>query len=247
MERYDYAPNQLPRVSSVGAAEQVSAFLRVVYGWMCAGLGITATVAWVVAGSPGILITIAQNRPIFWALLIAQLGIVFVMSARVEKLSPMAAGALFVTYSALTGVTMAFVLLAYTGASVASTFVVTAGMFGSLALFGTFTSRSLAGWGQFLFMGLIGVVLASVVGHLLAERCAAVRDRVLRRNRLHRAHRLRRAAAPQHGARASRRSRRRLRHRRRAGALSRFRESLPDAAAPLRRPAELKDLRRPTG
>jgi FtsH-binding integral membrane protein len=164
MERYDYAPNQLPRVSSVGAAEQVSAFLRVVYGWMCAGLGITAAVAWVVAGSPGILITIAQNRPIFWALLIAQLGIVFVMSARVEKLSPMAAGALFVTYSALTGVTMAFVLLAYTGASVASTFVVTAGMFGSLALFGTFTSRSLAGWGQFLFMGLIGVVLASVVG-----------------------------------------------------------------------------------
>ncbi len=59
---------------------------------------------------------------------------------------------------------MAFVLLAYTGASVASTFVVTAGMFGTLALYGTMTSRSLASWGQFLFMGLIGVVLASVVG-----------------------------------------------------------------------------------
>jgi uncharacterized protein len=164
MERFDYVPNQLPRVATVGTAEQVSAFLRVVYGWMCVGLGITASVAWVVAGSPGILLTIAQNRPIFWALIIAQLGIVFVMSARVDKLSPTTAAALFVAYSGLTGVTMAFVLLAYTGASVASTFVVTAGMFGSMALYGTLTTRSLAGWGQFLFMGLVGVVLASIVG-----------------------------------------------------------------------------------
>jgi FtsH-binding integral membrane protein len=163
MERYDYAPNQLPRASSVGAAEQVSAFLRVVYGWMCAGLGITAAVAWVVANT-GAALAIAQNRPLFWLLVIAQLGIVFAMSARVEKMSPAAAATLFIVYSGLTGVTMAFVLLVYTGASVASTFVVTAGMFGSLALFGTFTSRSLAGWGQFLFMGLIGVVLASIVG-----------------------------------------------------------------------------------
>jgi FtsH-binding integral membrane protein len=163
MERYEYAPNQLPRATSVGAAEQVSGFLRVVYGWMCAGLGITAAVAWVVANT-GVALTIAQNRPLFWLLVIAQLGIVFVMSARVEKLSPAAAAALFIVYSGLTGITMAFVLLVYTGASVASTFVVTAGMFGSLAVFGTFTSRSLAGWGQFLFMGLIGVVLASIVG-----------------------------------------------------------------------------------
>jgi FtsH-binding integral membrane protein len=165
MERYEFAPNQLPRATTTAAAsERVTAFLRIVYGWMCAGLGITATVAYVVASSPAIWTTIAQNRVLFWAILIAQLGLVFVMSARVQTLSPAAAAALFITYSGLTGVTMAFILLVYTGASVASTFVVTAGMFGSLALFGTLTSRSLAGWGQFLFMGLIGVVLASVVG-----------------------------------------------------------------------------------
>jgi FtsH-binding integral membrane protein len=82
----------------------------------------------------------------------------------VAKLAPATAAGLFITYSALTGVTMSFVLLAYTGASVASTFVVTAGMFGSMALYGTLTTRSLAGWGQFLFMGLVGVVLASIVG-----------------------------------------------------------------------------------
>jgi hypothetical protein len=71
---------------------------------------------------------------------------------------------LFLGYSALTGVTFSFLLLVYTGQSIATTFFITAGMFGALAIFGTTTSRSLAGWGQFLFMGLIGVVLASVVG-----------------------------------------------------------------------------------
>jgi uncharacterized protein len=164
MERYDYSPERLPRTTTTAASEQVTAFLRLVYGWMCVGLGITASVAWFVASSPAVWTTIAQNRLLFWAIIIAQLGLVFVMSARVHTLSPGVAAALFLTYSGLTGVTMSYVLLVYTGASVASTFVVTAGMFGSLALYGTLTSRSLAGWGQFLFMGLIGVVLASVVG-----------------------------------------------------------------------------------
>jgi FtsH-binding integral membrane protein len=71
---------------------------------------------------------------------------------------------LFILYSALTGVTFSFVLLAFTGESVATTFLVCAGTFGAMAAYGTTTSRSLAGWGQFLFMGLIGVVLASIVG-----------------------------------------------------------------------------------
>lgn len=163
MERHEYAP-YVSRTSGIGVSEKVTSFLRTVYGWMCLGLAITASVAWFVAGSPEIVLAVAQNRAIFWGLLIAQLGIVFVMSARVDKLSPAAAGALFITYSALTGLTFAFILLAYTGASVASTFVVTAGMFGSLAVFGTVTSKSLEGWRQFLFMGLIGVVLASIVG-----------------------------------------------------------------------------------
>lgn len=164
MERFDYATTQVSRSAGIGATEKVTTFLRAVYGWMCVGLGITAAVAYAVAGSPALLVTIASNRLYFWGLLLAQLGLVFFLSARVHKLTPAAAAGLFIAYSGLTGVTMAFVLLAYTGASVASTFVVTAGMFGSLALFGTVTSKSLEGWGQFLFMGLIGVVLASVVG-----------------------------------------------------------------------------------
>lgn len=146
------------------AAERIGAFLRAVYGWMCVGLGITALTATVVASSPTVVLAIARNSWLFWGLFIAQLGIVLVLSGRVDKLASSTASALFIGYSVLTGVTLSFILLIYTGQSIASTFVVTAGMFGGLAAFGTLTRRSLAGWGQFLFMGLIGVVLASVVG-----------------------------------------------------------------------------------
>jgi hypothetical protein len=131
---------------------------------MCAGLAITAVTAMYVASSETLMTAIITNRMLFFGLIIAQLGLVFYLSARVEKLSSATASGLFIAYSALTGVTISFVLLLYTGTSVATTFMVTAGMFGSMAVYGTVTKRSLAGWGQFLFMGLIGVILASVVG-----------------------------------------------------------------------------------
>jgi hypothetical protein len=80
------------------------------------------------------------------------------LSARVDRLAPGVATLLFISYAALTGVTLSALVLAYTGASIATTFVVTAGMFGALALYGSTTRRSLAGMGQFFFMGLIGLV-----------------------------------------------------------------------------------------
>ncbi|MDE3155889.1 MAG: Bax inhibitor-1/YccA family protein [Acidobacteriota bacterium] len=149
---------------SATAGERVGAFLRVVYGWMCGGLAVTALMAFLIASSPSLVVAVASNPLIFWGLAIAELGIVFYLSARVNRLAPATASMLFMLYSALTGVTISFVLLAYTGQSVASTFIVTAGMFGGLALYGTVTRRDLQGLGHFLFMGLIGVVLASVVG-----------------------------------------------------------------------------------
>jgi uncharacterized protein len=150
--------------SRVDAAERVSAFLWKVYAWMAIGLGLTAVVAFTVAGSPDVLRTVVGNRLVFFGLMIAELGLVFYLSARVDRLAPSTAAGLFALYSALNGVTLSVVLLAYTGESVATTFVVTAGMFGALALFGSTTTRSLAGAGQFLMMGLVGVVLASIVG-----------------------------------------------------------------------------------
>jgi FtsH-binding integral membrane protein len=150
--------------TSPAAAERVTSFLRSVYGWMCAGLAITAVVAWFVASSPGLVMTLVRTPFLAIGLMVAQFGLVAVLSFRVHKMAASTASALFIAYSALTGVTMSFILLSYTLESVASTFAVSAGMFGSMALYGTLTKRSLAGWGQFLFMGLIGVVIASVVG-----------------------------------------------------------------------------------
>jgi FtsH-binding integral membrane protein len=150
--------------NSVETADRVSAFLWKVYGWMAIGLGLTAMVAFAVAGSPDLLRVLVGNRLVFFGLVIAELGLVFYLSARADRLAPGTAAGLFALYSALNGVTLSAILLVYTGESVTMTFVVTAGMFGALALFGSTTKRSLAGAGQFFMMGLVGLILASLIG-----------------------------------------------------------------------------------
>src|SRR5688572_75185 len=152
-----------PQIADV-RDERVSAFLARVYGWMFAGLLVTAVTAFTVASSQALIETLIANRIVFWVLIFAQLGLVFYLSARVEKTSPAMAAGLFILYSALTGITSSVILLIYTGASITSTFIITAGMFGATAVFGTVTKKSLAGVGQFMFMGLIGLILASIVG-----------------------------------------------------------------------------------
>ena len=164
MQRFEMTPASAFETTTVAGAERVTAFLRKVYGWMVVGLGVTAAVAFGVAGSPALVAAIFGNPILFFGLIIAELGLVFFLSARVNKIAPATAAVLFLIYSALNGATLSMVLLAYTGTSIATTFAVTAGMFGALALFGTTTKRSLAGVGQFFFMGLIGLLLASVVG-----------------------------------------------------------------------------------
>ncbi|PYS69264.1 MAG: hypothetical protein DMF69_17520 [Acidobacteria bacterium] len=144
--------------------ERVTSFLSKVYGWMFFGLLITAGTAYFVASSPALVRTFILNRALFWILAFGQLGLVFYLSARVEKMAPATAAGLFMVYSAMVGVTSSVILLIYTSSSIFSTFVVTAGMFGATAVFGTLTKRSLAGVGQFMFMGLIGIILASIVG-----------------------------------------------------------------------------------
>ena len=160
-DRIDSYRNALPRYRD---ADVLTGFMRGVYGWMCGGLLVTAVTAWLVSSSPALMGTIFGNRAVFWILALAQLGLVFTLSTRVERMASGTASALFVAYSALTGVTLSAILLMFTGESVFTTFIVTGGMFGALALYGTVTHRQLSGLGQFLFMGLIGLVLASIVG-----------------------------------------------------------------------------------
>jgi len=157
-------PKETSLVTAALGDERVGAFLSKVYGWMFAGLLITAATAFAVATSPALIEPLLENRIIFWGLIFAQLGVVIYLSARVNSIAPGTAAALFILYSALVGVTSSVILLVYTGSSIASTFIITAGMFGTTAIYGTLTKRSLAGLGHFMFMGLIGLILASIVG-----------------------------------------------------------------------------------
>ena len=149
-------------VSDVESA-RVAAFLRGVYWWMFGGLAVTAVVAVAVASSPAAVGTLIRTPFLFFGIIIAELILVGYMSVRVAKMAPSTAGILFLAYSALNGVTFSLILLAYAGASVANAFFVTAGMFGALAVYGSVTKRDLTGMGRFMFMGLIGLVIASVV------------------------------------------------------------------------------------
>jgi len=130
---------------------------------MFLGLLLTAGTAVVVASSPALIETLILNRILFWILLFGQLGLVFYLSARVDKVSPVTAAVLFMVYSGMVGVTSSVIFLIYTGASIVSAFMVAGGTFGAMAVFGSLTKRSLAGVGQFMFMGLIGLIIASVV------------------------------------------------------------------------------------
>jgi len=157
-EQIEHVPGEVR-----GDITVASAFMASVYRWMALGLAVTAGVAWYVAGSADIQAAIFGNRAVFWVLILAQLGLVITISAAVNRLSAAVAGLLFIAYSAVTGVTFSGLLLVYTGNSIASAFLVTAGTFGAMSIYGTVTRRDLTTWRTFLFMGLFGVVIASIV------------------------------------------------------------------------------------
>lgn len=140
-----------------------SRFLTRVYGWMAAGLVLTALTAGFTATSPALLSVIFGNRIVYWGLLLGTLGLVAWLTGLVGRMSASTASAVFLAYSALNGLTLSAVFIVYTGQSVASTFVVAAGTFGAMSLYGFVTKRSLAGLGSFCFMGLIGVLIAGLV------------------------------------------------------------------------------------
>lgn len=144
-----------------------SDFFRRVYNRMGGGLLLTGLVALFTAASPAMLQLVFGNRMVFYALVIAELGLVMTLSGAVNRLSAATATLMFLLYSALSGVTFSVIFLSYTRASIASTFFVTAGTFGAMSVYGHVTKRDLTAWGSFLFMGLIGVVIASLVNLFL--------------------------------------------------------------------------------
>lgn len=151
-----------PRTASQVVVKQ-NALIRQVYAWMGGGLAVTAFMALVTLSSPAILEAVFGNRLVFYGLMIGELALVFTLSGAINKLSATTATLIFIAYSALNGVTLSVVVLAYTANSITSTFVITGGMFGAMSVYGYMTKKDLTSWGSFLFMGLIGVVIASVV------------------------------------------------------------------------------------
>ncbi len=145
--------------------EASSVFLAKVFNWMAMGLGITGIIAFFTAES-GLAMAITRS-PIFFILIIAELGLVFFLSARINKIQAGTASMLFIGYSILNGLTLSVIFLAYTKSSIAGTFFITAGMFGAMAVYGLVTKRDLSGFGSFLMMGVIGIIIASVVNIFL--------------------------------------------------------------------------------
>ena len=139
------------------------AYLQRVYGWMSAALAVTGVVAMLTASSPSAMQFIFANRGVFFGLLIGELLLVMVLAAAVHKMSAGVATAAFMGYAAINGLTLSAIFLLYTKGSIATTFFVTAGTFGAMAVFGAVTKRELNGLGHFCWMGLIGLIIASVV------------------------------------------------------------------------------------
>lgn len=138
-------------------------FISRVYAWMSLALFLTAVTSFFVASSPALLSVIFGNKLVFYGLIIGELALVFYLSSALMRLSSSTATALFLGYAILNGLTMAFIFIIYTAGSIASTFLITAGIFGIMSAYGFYTKRDLTTLGNLCFMGLIGVVLASIV------------------------------------------------------------------------------------
>ena len=146
-----------------------SSFLQRVFAWMFAGLLVTAGAAAVIGSSDALLTDITANPLLLIVLFVAQLGLVFAIAARADRMSPALATGLFLLYSATNGVIFALVFELYTSQSIFTAFAVTAGMFGAMALYGYVTKTDLSKLGSILFMALIGLILATVVNIFVAN------------------------------------------------------------------------------
>jgi len=156
---------QIPSSSTWALADREATqrmFVQRVYGWMAGGLALSSVFALAVASSPQLTYTIAVS-PVKWVFFIGLLGLVMWISAGINRMSASTATVLFLVYAALNGAFLSVIFYVYAPAAIAMTFFVTAGTFGAVAAYGATTRRDLTSVGSFMFMGLIGLILASLV------------------------------------------------------------------------------------
>lgn len=160
---YAYNPEETVQASVF------SKLMRNVYRWMTFALAITGLTAACVAGNATLMQFILGNQAVFLGLIIAELVVAFTLIGRVSKLSFTNASLLFILYSILTGVTLSTIFLVYEIGSIASTFFVTAGTFGTMSLVGYFTHKDLSKMGTYLIMALIGLIIATIANWFIAS------------------------------------------------------------------------------
>ena len=152
----------------------VNDFVRSVYNWMGIGLALTGFIAFYISQSEAAILIVFGNPILFFILILGQLGLVFTLSSRVNRMSSGVATALFVIYAGLNGVTLSFIFLAYTGTSIAGTFFICAATFVACSIYGWTTKKDLTSFGGFLMMGLIGIIIASVVNIFIQSSAMGV-------------------------------------------------------------------------
>ncbi|MBM3491098.1 MAG: Bax inhibitor-1/YccA family protein [Alphaproteobacteria bacterium] len=157
MERFDARSRSIDQAA---VDEGLRNYMLRVYNYMGSGLLLTGIVAYFVARSGFYQ---AFTGPVFWVVALAPLGLVWFLSARIDRMSFASAQAAFWAYAALNGLSLSLIFVKYTGADITRAFVVAAAMFGAMSLYGYTTKKDLSGWGSFLFMGLIGIIIASIV------------------------------------------------------------------------------------
>lgn len=160
-------PHSFETYTDARPISATNTFFQKVYLWMTIGLAVTGVTAFLMLSSQSAMELILSNRALFFGLIIAELGLVVAMSAAINRIRATTATLMFLGYSALNGITFSAIFLIYTQSSIARAFLVASGTFAAMSIYGYVTKRDLTGFGSFLFMGLIGIIIASLVNMFL--------------------------------------------------------------------------------
>ena len=156
-------------IRRAGIDEGLRAYMLGVYNYMAAGLAVSGIIAWFVSSSPAMLSAIYGNTALTWIVMLAPLAFILALSFGIQKMKASTVQALYWAFAITMGISLSSIFVVYTSASIARVFFITAATFGAMSLYGYTTKRDLTGWGSFLFMGLIGIIIASVVNFFLAS------------------------------------------------------------------------------
>ncbi len=154
--------------SGVLTTDVIRAYVQRVYAWMVGGLLVTGVTAFAASSSETLMAAIFGS-PLMWVVMLAPLAMVFFLSMRIDRMQPSTAAGTFLAYSLVNGLSFSVIFLAYDLGSIFQVFVIAAGMYAAAAAYGFLTKRDLTGMGSFLFMGLVGLIIASVVNIFLGS------------------------------------------------------------------------------